>query len=178
MPAATYNVTIGFEKGIAAGQVQFSAGPTASGPWITFATRRGSATVYDPRPVDAGGSACYQQQVLRRVLSAILLCAVVAAHATAPADSAPTMRGGTTAQAGSSHLALCPTTRAGLQIGRQAVGPTGVPLAALPGLLPTAKDALAPNGWVRLLLVSPHPAKPGHFAPSARLTRGPPGRDS
>lgn len=128
--------------------------------------------------MDAGGVACYQQQVLRRVLSALLVCAVVAAYATAAVDNAPGPRGGTAVQAGSSHLALCPATRAGLQIGRQVSGPTGVPLAALPGLLPVAKGAITPTGWIRIALISPNPVKPGHFAYSSRLTRGPPGRDS
>jgi hypothetical protein len=43
LSAGNYNVTIGFKKGTTAGQVQFSAGPTASGPWITFATQNGRA---------------------------------------------------------------------------------------------------------------------------------------
>jgi hypothetical protein len=43
LSAGNYNVTIGFKKGTTAGQVQFSAGPTATGPWITFATQNARA---------------------------------------------------------------------------------------------------------------------------------------
>jgi hypothetical protein len=43
LSAGNYRVTIGFKKGSTAGQVQFSAGPTASGPWITFATQNARA---------------------------------------------------------------------------------------------------------------------------------------
>ena len=43
LSAGNYNVTIGFKKGTTAGQVQFSAGPTVNGPWITFATQNARA---------------------------------------------------------------------------------------------------------------------------------------
>jgi hypothetical protein len=102
---------------------------------------------------------------------------VVVAYATA-ADSAPGMRGNTTVQASAHQLALCPATRASLQIGRQADGRTGVPLATAPGLLPAGKDAITPASWVRNLLALPCPDNPGQFQFSGRITRGPPGRDS
>jgi hypothetical protein len=44
MPAGAYKVTIGLKKGTTAGQVQFSAGPTANGPWITFPSQNARAT--------------------------------------------------------------------------------------------------------------------------------------
>ena len=116
--------------------------------------------------------------MLRRILSALVVCAVVAAYTTVAADGAPGTPGGTTVQAGSSHLALCPATRTGLQVGRQVEGRTGASLAAMPGLLPAASDAISFANWIRNLLDVPCLAKLGAFEASGRITRGPPRRDS
>ena len=124
--------------------------------------------------VDANQVACYQHQVLRRILSALVVCAVVAAYATAADDGAPGTHGGTTVQAGSSHLALCPATRTGLQIGRQVEGRSGAPQAAIPGVLSAAGEAIAAARWTRYLLDVPRLSKRGTFEASGRITRGPP----
>ena len=54
LPSGTYHVRIGYRKGPSAGQFVFQAGPSTTGPWITFPTQNARASTASWTTVDLG----------------------------------------------------------------------------------------------------------------------------
>jgi hypothetical protein len=113
------------------------------------------------------------RRVLRRSLSAVLVCLVAAAYAKAGAAGVIAGYARFAPAIGQDPPALCPTGRTGTQIGRQTDGRAGMPLAP-PAALLAASLTLAGPALQGICFPGVDRAHPLACVASDRLIRGPP----